>query len=106
VPQTVVYCGPFDQVDLPTLSLRAKPGEEIEVSDEAAESLLAQLDNWAEAGSPSAKAAAARVADAAKRIEADQRAAAKAARAAAGNAAPTPTTDAAGAAAPATSQEG
>lgn len=81
MPQ-VVYCGPIDEVDLPALNLRAKPGQPVEVSGEAAESLLAQVDNWAPAGSPAAKAAAKRVADAEKRIAAEQ--AAQSAPAAAG----------------------
>lgn len=70
MPQ-VVYCGPIDEVDLPALNLRAKPGQPVEVSDEAAESLLAQADNWAPVGSPAAKAAAKRIADAEKRVAAE-----------------------------------
>lgn len=45
MPQ-VVYCGPHDEVDVPALRLRAKPGAPIEVSDDAAASLLDQPANW------------------------------------------------------------
>ena len=46
MPQ-IVYCGPYDQVDVPAFRLAGvAPGVPIEVSDEAAASLLAQPDNW------------------------------------------------------------
>lgn len=46
VPQ-IVYVGPFDEVDVPAHRLGGiKPGEPVEVSDEAAAALLAQADNW------------------------------------------------------------
>jgi hypothetical protein len=46
VPQ-IVYCGPYDLVDVPAFRLAGvAPGVPIEVSDEAAASLLAQPDNW------------------------------------------------------------
>jgi hypothetical protein len=55
--QQLVYVGPFDEVDLPSLRLRVKPGVPVEVSDEVADALLAQVDNWALAGSEAAVAA-------------------------------------------------
>ena len=84
MPQ-IVYCGPYDEVDVPAHRLRALAGEPVDVSDEAAASLLEQPDNWAAAGSDAAKAAAKRVADTAARLKADERAA----KAAATSAAPT-----------------
>ena len=83
MPQ-IVYCGPLDEVDVPALRLRATPGRPVVVTEAEAESLLAQLDNWAEPGSPAAKAAAARVIETEKRLAAE----AKAAKAAAGTTAP------------------
>jgi hypothetical protein len=45
---------PLGDVDVPALGLSVKAGETIEVSDEAAASLLEQTENWA----PADKAAA------------------------------------------------
>lgn len=46
----ILYIGPFDEVDVPAFRLRAEPGTPVDVSDEAAEALLAQTDNWKAAG--------------------------------------------------------
>ncbi len=57
MPQ-VVYCGPFDVVDVPAHRIAgARPGEPIEVSDEAAADLLAQAANWQPAKAAAAKPA-------------------------------------------------
>ena len=87
MPQ-IVYCGPLDEVDVPALRLRATPGRPVVVTEAEAESLLAQLDNWAEPGSPAAKAAAARVIETEKRLAAEAKAAEQAAKVAAGTTAP------------------
>lgn len=76
MPQ-IVYCGPFDEVYVPAFGLAAiKPGEPVEVSDDAAASLLEQHEAWAPKGSDAAKAAAKRVADTAARLKAEAAAAA------------------------------
>lgn len=98
MPQ-IVYVGPFDRVNVPAFRLGdVVPGEPVEVTAEQAASLLEQVGNWAEPGSPAAKAAAKRVADAAKRVEAEQREAQLAERRAAGTLAEPGTKDAAPAA--------
>lgn len=51
MPQ-IVYVGPFDEVDVPAYRVRATPGVPVEVSDEAAASLLEQADNWQPASAP------------------------------------------------------
>lgn len=72
----IVYVGPFGSVDVPHLRLRgAAYGTPVEVTDDAAKSLLEQPDNWAAAGSPEAKAAAAAVAERAKQRTAAEKAA-------------------------------
>jgi hypothetical protein len=53
----IVYIGPFDEVDVPAYRLRAKPEEPVEVSDEAAEALLSQPENWKAASSGPARTA-------------------------------------------------
>lgn len=46
MPQ-IVYCGPFDEVYVPAFGLaEIKPGVPVDVSDDAAASLLEQADNW------------------------------------------------------------
>jgi hypothetical protein len=56
VPQ-IVYCGPFDAVDVPACGIaELVPGKPVEVSKDAAAALLAQPENWQPA--PSARSAA------------------------------------------------
>ena len=54
--QQVVYCGPFDEVDVPALRLAGvRPGVPVEVSAEAAEQLFAQPECWRPASAPAVK---------------------------------------------------
>lgn len=41
------YVGPFDEVEIPSAGLTVKRGESIEVDGELADSLLAQVGNFA-----------------------------------------------------------
>lgn len=48
----IVYTGPFEAVDVPSLGVTARRDVPIEVPDEAAAGLLKQSTIWAEAKPP------------------------------------------------------
>lgn len=47
---------PYGDLDVPLLGVIVAAGEVVDVSDEAAENLLAQAENWVLAGGPTGSA--------------------------------------------------
>jgi hypothetical protein len=54
---SVVYVGPYPEVEVPAAGIVAKHGEPVDVPEDVAKSLLTQTDSWAAPkAKPSAKA--------------------------------------------------